>query len=572
MLRISDKFSLPVEIVTQTVSVLAKRRSGKSYLLARLAEELLDASQQVVILDPKGDWWGLRSSADGKGPGYPILILGGEHGDLPLDPDGGEEIARLAVEDRVAMLLDLSELRKNEVATFCAAFLETLYRLKAKEQFRTAMMLIVDEADAIAPQKPFPNEARMLGAIEDVVRRGGQRGIGCAMATQRAAVLNKNVLTQTEVMIALRLIAPQDIDAMMAWIDVHGSDREREQLVKSLPSLPVGTAWFWSPGWPTSDGIFEKVKVGLRRTFDSGATPKPGETKRAPKMLADVDLGAVKKRLAAAIERTKAEDPRVLRAEIAELKRQLEEKCDDVPGINAEALDELEGEIETYLDEELTKLKAHLTDSVGFQISNIRATIRHWAEGADEWSRSAQRRPASKPMAPPAAKTSTVPRSNVPKSTGTSGLSKCAHAILIAAAQRRPKPSTKNQLAIMSGYSVTSGGFGAALAELRAAGHLEGPDNHITKSGLRQIGEIPPMPTGNALATLWIGRLSKCEAVILEKLIDLGQGRSLSKGQLAEKTGYSETSGGFANALANLRTLELITRGQAISAAEEFFQ
>jgi DNA helicase HerA-like ATPase len=65
----------------------------------------------------------------------------------------------------------------------------------------------------------------MLGAGEDIVRRGGQRGIGCMMITQRTAVLNKNVLTQCEMLVALRTISPQDLKAMQAWIDVHGSSK-----------------------------------------------------------------------------------------------------------------------------------------------------------------------------------------------------------------------------------------------------------------------------------------------------------------------------------------------------------
>ena len=76
-------------------------------------------------------------------------------------------------------------------------FLESFYRLKAQEQYRTPVMLIVDEADAIAPQKPFKGEERMLGAIEVCSPRWLQRGIGCLLITQRSAVLNKNVLTQT---------------------------------------------------------------------------------------------------------------------------------------------------------------------------------------------------------------------------------------------------------------------------------------------------------------------------------------------------------------------------------------
>src|ERR1043166_823800 len=115
------------------------------------------------------------------------------------------------------------------------------------------MALVIDEADAIAPQKPYKGEERMLGAAEDIVRRGGQRGIGSTLITQRSAVLNKNVLTQIQLLIVLRTISPQDLAAIDAWIDVHGTEDERKILKGSLPSLPTGDAWFWSPGWPTVD-------------------------------------------------------------------------------------------------------------------------------------------------------------------------------------------------------------------------------------------------------------------------------------------------------------------------------
>src|SRR5438128_1179454 len=136
-LRIACDLELPVDAVTETIAILAKRRSGKSYTARKLVEQLLDAHLQVVIVDPKGDWWGLRSSADGSRPGYPILIAGGEHADVPLDPDAGEALAGFVIEQRVNLLLDLSLFRKHAVATFMTGFLETLYRLKAREEYRT---------------------------------------------------------------------------------------------------------------------------------------------------------------------------------------------------------------------------------------------------------------------------------------------------------------------------------------------------------------------------------------------------------------------------------------------------
>jgi hypothetical protein len=325
-LKLAKNLSLPVDAVTQTIAILAKRRAGKSYTMRRLAEQLFDAGQQIVLVDPKGDQWGIRSAADGKAPGLPITILGGERGDVPLEASAGEVVAKLVVEERVSVVLDLSLFRKHEVATFMTTFLENLYRLKAREQYRTPMMLVMDEADAIAPQKPQKGEERMLGAAEDIVRRGGQRGIGCVLVTQRSAVLNKNVLTQAQMLIALRTIAPQDLAAMNAWIDVHGTEEQKRLLMESLPSLPVGDAWFWSPGWPTTEGIFRRVHVLPIETFDSGATPKAGEKRVEPKRPADVDLEALKRQMAATIEKAKADDPRELRRQLAAARTELAKK------------------------------------------------------------------------------------------------------------------------------------------------------------------------------------------------------------------------------------------------------
>lgn len=325
-LKISADLTLPVDVVTETIAILAKRRAGKSYTMRRLVEQIYHAGQQIVLVDPKGDQWGVRSSADGKGPGLPIIILGGERGDVPLESTGGEVVAKLVVQERVSVLLDLSLFRKHELATFMTGFLENLYRLKAQEQYRTPVMLVIDEADAVAPQKPQKGEERMLGAAEDIVRRGGQRGIGCVLVSQRSAVLNKNVLTQAQILVALRTIAPQDLAAMDAWIDVHGTLEQRKTLMESLPSLPVGDAWIWSPGWPTADGIFKRVHVLPIETFDSGATPKAGEKRVEPKKAADVDLEALKKQMSATIERAKADDPKALRAELAKVRTELAKK------------------------------------------------------------------------------------------------------------------------------------------------------------------------------------------------------------------------------------------------------
>src|SRR6185436_11224011 len=169
-----------------------------------------------VVADPIGVWWGLRAAADGKAAGLPILVMGGDHGDVPLEVTAGELVADLVVDEQLSVVLDLARFRKGEQTRFMQDFAERLYHRN-----RAPIHLVLDEADAFAPQRPVPGEQRLLGAIEDLVRRGRARGIGVSLATQRAAVLNKNVLTQVEVLVALRLIAPQDRAAVEAWIEVH---------------------------------------------------------------------------------------------------------------------------------------------------------------------------------------------------------------------------------------------------------------------------------------------------------------------------------------------------------------
>jgi len=67
-------------------------------------------------------------------------VLGGEHGHAPLEAGAEEVVARLVVEERLSLILDLGKFRKHEVATFMTAFMETVYRLKAQEQYRTPMI------------------------------------------------------------------------------------------------------------------------------------------------------------------------------------------------------------------------------------------------------------------------------------------------------------------------------------------------------------------------------------------------------------------------------------------------
>jgi hypothetical protein len=61
------------------------RGSGKTSLGAVMAEEVAAAKQRFCAIDLKGDWYGLKSTADGKHAGIPIIVFDGDHADVPIE-------------------------------------------------------------------------------------------------------------------------------------------------------------------------------------------------------------------------------------------------------------------------------------------------------------------------------------------------------------------------------------------------------------------------------------------------------------------------------------------------------
>lgn len=588
-LRISRDLALPVDVVTESIAILAKRGAGKTYTANVLVEEMLKAKLQVVVLDPMHAWFGLRSSADGRGEGFPIAILGGPRGDVPLEPTGGVLVAELVVDERLSAVIDLSPFSKTERRRFVADFLERLY-----QRNREAMHVVLEEADLFAPEgklKRAGDEA-MLGAVYDLVRRGRGRGIGSTLITQRSASLSKEVLTQAEILFALRTTGPQDVAAIREWIRYHGSDEERELVLGSLHELPTGEAFVW---WPV-EGILKRVRVRERETFDSSATPRPGQAKLEPKTIADVDLDALSERMAATIEKAKASDPSELQRRVGELQRELaraksqpevETRVEtvvervEVPVFNGQ-LDELRDVVETIerlasplikVGEELREAAGAVTAAIG-SACELDTTGRAGALSRREVSpRESSTRPRK--SLPPS-------RKPAPAAAGAGGgddLTGPQQRVLDALAWLEavgfPRP-TKIQTGFIAGYRVgkrVGGTFGNILGELRSAGLLDYPSPgtaELTDAG-RALAQFPDIePTTRGLQEAIYEKLDGPERRVLEVLVQ-HYPAALSKRDVGEEAGYTvgdRVGGTFGNILGRLRSLGLIdypSPGEAVA-------
>lgn len=554
-LSLGPDLSLGLDFVTKTAAILAQRRKGKTYTASVLAEELVKCEMPWVALDPTGAWWGLRASADGKHEGLPVVILGGQHGDLPLERSSGRLVADLVLEHPGYYVLDLSMFEsKAAERQFAAEFAERLYRRKMQPNMDFPLHLFVDEADMFVPQERESADMAMLGAFQSIVRRGGLHGLGTTLISQRPALVNKSVLTQLDVLILLRLVAGNDIDYVNKnYISRAGSKEQGAELMASMASLALGEAWFWEPG--AEPPIFQRVQIRERHTFNSSATPKPGERRVEPTRLADVDLASIKEEMAASIERAQADDPRALRRHIASLERQLAAAEAIEPKVEIREVEVVIAPNMEGFQKVMLALQGALDSLQNKEMSDVFTMM----VDIDKASRTAA---PTKRLTTPQGLPSAAPfvlRGSPIASYDPASLGRAEKAILSVLAQF-PDGRTLIQLGMLSGYSARSGGFNNALGKLRSAGLLNrGQPLIATAEGL-EIGKTlsVPLPTGPGLLDFWLGRLAKAERTILDYLVQIWPD-TRTKEEIGEVTGYSCTSGGFNNAMGKLRTLELIT-------------
>lgn len=337
------RYALPAAVLGDRWAVFGRTGSGKTNTAGVMVEEALRLGQQVVVLTPVDAWWGLKFDRTGKKKsGHDILLAGDprkEHTDLGLTEDMAEALADLLVERRWSAVLTLGHLSKKGQRRFVAAFASRLYFRKQEPGLNSSVTVVLEEAHAFIPQRAEGGDLAMLGALETMCREGRFCGIGLGLIDQRPASVNKNVLNMAEVLLIHQITAPLDKKAIREWLVEHDGDEvERETagaVIRSLKGLATGEAWVWSP--VLLDDL-ARVRVNLRRTFDSSKTPAPGSQGDKPAIGgggAKFDLGepgALAAALGEVAAKAEASDPRklneaigALRAEIAEWEGRYEE-------------------------------------------------------------------------------------------------------------------------------------------------------------------------------------------------------------------------------------------------------
>ena len=250
-LKISDavNFSVdPSHIVTERTAVIGQSGSGKSYLVSVICEELASNDLGFMLLDTEGEYHGLS-----KFDNIRLIKETEEVEDISAD----EEYIKKIIMDSQRIILDVSESDKNTVNEFLTGIYSVTTEL-FKENKQTPFLLIIEEADIYIPQKRTGG----LEILQTISRRGRKRGLGILLATQRPALVNKNVLSQCNNVFIGKLMLKNDLDSVRLFFSSMDE-------VKQLTTLEPG--YFYVQG-AISDPMF--IKIRARKTRHGGSTPK----------------------------------------------------------------------------------------------------------------------------------------------------------------------------------------------------------------------------------------------------------------------------------------------------------
>ena len=411
---------MPINAATKTFAILAKRGAGKTYTAGVMAEEFYKSGIPFVVFDPIDVWWGLRLAANGKDKGLPIVVFGLEHADIQIDRDMGRKIAQAVVKDNISCVISTFGMPKVAQRHLIAEFSEEILNIT-----NTPRHIFIEEAHEFVPQRVHGAMGKAFAAVEALVVMGRNRGLGVTLINQRAATVNKDVLTQLDTLLAFQNTSPQDRKALKEWVEIHGAEGDFEKFFNSLPHLPRGEGWIWSPEFM---GVFEKLKIRKRETFHPDRE-KIGDKFVMPK-LDQIDVQSF-------IEKFNTL-PNV-KADKKEIKQEVSL---ETPMVD---FSEQERQIRNEYESQLMQKDLEIS-----RLNKLLGTIRSLVEGNG----------VSTSVIMPVANEANAMLQKL------GGMPQKIYERLL----QHPNGLTKRQIALMCGYSVTSGSYSNALSKLRTMG------------------------------------------------------------------------------------------------------
>jgi len=232
------------DIVGAGINLFGVKGSGKTGLVARLAEQFARFRVSEVLFDLKGD---LDSLVTDRRPDGRPFVPNGHVGVRPRAPRG-----RSILQCGLQVVYDLRtwqtpEQMANLICVIVEEMLETV--ALTPEGDLAPCLVFLDEAEYWLPQSQPSylsgrTYKRLLDAFHLLATMGRSRGLSPVIATQRIAKVNKDIIAQAEMNILMKAVLDIDLDRYSDYFNKSLATRERIrgfQAGEAVVCLPDGS-------------------------------------------------------------------------------------------------------------------------------------------------------------------------------------------------------------------------------------------------------------------------------------------------------------------------------------------
>lgn len=265
--------SPPYDTEGLTSVILGNKGSGKSNIMAVMAEEAHRNGIPFIYYDPNGDAVSLRELGDD------VLVIG-DPGDpepirranYPLSVALGEadDFIKMVLKDGYSLVVDMREQGDDNPLQVFSALVEEHFRQAGR--LREPCFMFVDEAQAIAPQSGLSDVEKVSRrALGKVVSDGRKRGMILVAASQHATYLDKRVIRGANLRIFGKCTYLPDYKVIKEY-----TPATFHQMLK----LRSGQVYI------VSEKAYGLTEIKMRSTSDLGKTPafKARERKVKPSL------------------------------------------------------------------------------------------------------------------------------------------------------------------------------------------------------------------------------------------------------------------------------------------------
>lgn len=548
-----------LDYVVGGAAILGIRDSGKTVTGKGIAEQLIDHNIPIFVFDAVGKWRWMKTPGPGKhGKGYKVVVAGGKQPDLPLNPHSVAEIVRSALKERIPLIIDLYDAKLSKADW--RRIVQSAIRIIHYENDGGPCHVFLEEAAEYVPQKVQDGET--YAEVEKFVRMGGNASVGITLINQRSQEVNKAVLDLCTTLILGCQVGSRAIEAVEKWVD-RLDPATAQEVTQSLPKLASGEAWIWTRQNPDRPW---REKLPMCRSFH----PDRRTPESALKAAKGTDPGEFVQRMQSAIpkiiEEVKANDPRELQKQIAELKRQLatgkqpvKTETKEVPVLNKDA-------------EALLLKVTEACDGVRAETQKRHEQFQELTRELNSLRGAIAVKVAARPAAiQPARQILKAARPHAESSGESNGELKSGEIKILCAAAQYPEGISSATLRVLTGFrgtsvyqyskAVVASGYAIRHGDLLVA----------TDAGIKALGSnYQPLPTGPALLEHWRSKLDGGEKQIFD-LVVAAYPNSVTRQQIIDGTGYKGTSCyQYTKLLLSRRLFE--KEGAFIKASNQLFQ